>query len=197
MFTKKEKNIILEIAKNAIKEAVLNSKIIKKDELIKEYPFLKEKGAVFVTINEHKSLRGCIGSIIAHRTLIDDIIANAKAAALNDPRFEPIRRDELENLEIEVSILTPPTLLEYSDINDLKSKVRVGVDGIIINYNGHQATYLPSVWEQISNFEEFFSSLCMKAGLSPNCLELHPTIYRYQAIKIKDGSWEHLAPFIE
>lgn len=187
MFTKKQKDIILQIAKSAVKEAVLNSKIIDKNNLLKTYPWLKNKGAVFVTINEYNNLRGCIGSIIAHQSLIDDIIKNAKSAALNDPRFKPISANELNKLEIEVSILTPPQLLEYSNIEDLRKKVRVGVDGIIINYNGYQATYLPSVWEQINSFDEFFSTLCIKAGLSANCLTLHPTIYRYEAIKIKDN----------
>jgi len=186
MFTKEQKNIVLKIAKDAIKEAVLNKKIIDKESLIKKNPWLLDKGAVFITINEFNQLRGCIGSIIAHQSLIDDIIKNAKSAALNDPRFKPISEDELNNLEIEVSILTPPKELPYSNIADLKSKIRVGVDGVIINYNGYQATYLPSVWEQISSFEEFFGSLCLKAGLSANCLSLHPTVYTYEAIKIKD-----------
>ena len=186
MFSKEQKKVILQIAKDAIKEAILNQKIIDKDELLKKYPWLKEKGAVFVTINEFGALRGCIGSIIAHQSLLDDIISNAKSAALNDPRFKPISKEELDNLEIEVSILTPPKLLEYKDIEDLHKKIRPGVDGVIINLNGHQATYLPSVWEQVRSFEEFFGSLCLKAGLSANCLNYHPTIYTYEAIKIKD-----------
>ncbi len=186
MFTNKQKDIILKIAKDAIKEAILNVKIIDRDSLIASNPWLKENGAVFVTINEFNALRGCIGSIIAHRSLIDDIIYNAKAAALNDPRFKPITKDELSNLEVEVSILTPPKHLSYSNIDDLKNKIRVGVDGVIINLNSHQATYLPSVWEQVRGFDDFFSSLCVKAGLHPNCLEQHPTIYTYQAIKIED-----------
>ena len=186
MFTKEQKRVILQIAKDAIKEAILKQKFIDKEELLKKYPWLKSKGAVFVTINEFNRLRGCIGSIIAHQSLLDDIISNAKSAALNDPRFRPITKDELKNLQIEVSILTPPKLLKYSDIADLKRKIRPGVDGVIINLKGYQATYLPSVWEQIGTFEEFFGSLCMKAGLKANCLEYHPTIYTYEAIKIKD-----------
>ncbi len=189
MFSKEQKNIILQIAKDAIKEAILNKKIINKDKLIASHPWLKEKGAVFVTINEFNALRGCIGSIIAHRSLIDDIIENAKAAALNDPRFKPISKEELDNLEVEVSILTPPKLLPYKDIDDLRAKIRPGIDGVILSLNGHQATYLPSVWEQVRNFDEFFSSLCVKAGLHPRCLEQHPTIYTYEAIKVKDEKW--------
>ncbi len=185
MFTNRQKSVILEIAKNAIREAVLNRKIIDRDRLLQQHPWLKEKGAVFVTINEFNSLRGCIGSIIAHQSLIDDIIHNAKSAALHDPRFRPVGRSELNKLEVEVSILTEPKPLLYSDIEDLRNKIKYGVHGVILQYNGYQATYLPSVWEQISTFDEFFSSLCMKAGMSPDCLRLHPNIFVYEAIKVK------------
>ena len=185
MYSNEQKNIILKIAKDAIKEAVLNKQIIDKEALIQNYPWLKAKGAVFVTINEFNSLRGCIGSIIAHQSLIDDIIQNAKSAALNDPRFKPVSKEELDNLEVEVSILTEPKPLPYDNIDDLRSKIKPGIHGVILQYNEYQATYLPSVWEQISSFDEFFGSLCMKAGMSPNCLTLHPNIYVYEAIKVK------------
>ncbi len=186
MYTKEQKKLILDIAKAAIKEAVLKKPVIKKEEIIKNNPWLLEKGAVFVTINEFNQLRGCIGSIIAHQSLIDDIIHNAKAAALNDPRFTPVTPQELDKLEIEVSILTPPKPLPYSNVEDLRQKIKPGIHGVILHYNGYQATYLPSVWEQIPNFDLFFSSLCQKAGMMPNCLSLHPQIYVYEAIKIKD-----------
>ena len=185
MFTKEQKDIILQIAKEAIKDAVLNRDTIPKNELLQKYPWLKDERAVFVTINEFNNLRGCIGSIVAHRSLIDDIIHNAKSAALNDPRFKPVNKNELDNLEVEVSILTEPKPLPYTTIEDLKSKIKPNIHGVILEHNGHQATYLPSVWEQVSTFEDFFLSLCMKAGLNINCLELHPNIFVYEAIKVK------------
>jgi AmmeMemoRadiSam system protein A len=188
MFTKEQKRVILQIAKEAVKEAVLKRDSIDKESLLKSYLFLQERGAVFVTINEFNNLRGCIGSIVAHKSLLDDIVANAKMAALNDPRFNPISPSELDNLDIEVSILTPPKLLEYRDILDLKAKIREGIDGVILKYNNHQATYLPSVWEQLPTFESFFTSLCQKASLSGNCLDFHPQIYTYEAIKIDEES---------
>jgi len=188
MLTKESKKIILQIAKDAIKEAVLKKNIINKEELLKKYPWLNKKGAVFVTINKQNSLRGCIGSIIAHQSLLDDIIQNAKSASLNDPRFKPISKDELEHLDIEVSVLTPPKELKYKDILDLKAKIKIGVDGVILRYKNHQATYLPSVWEQLPSFELFFTHLCQKANLMGNCLEYHPVIYTYQAIKIDKKS---------
>lgn len=178
--------ILLKIAKESIQEAVTGEKIINKNKLIEKFPWLQEKGAVFVTINKEHHLRGCIGSIIAHRTLLEDLIENAKSAALRDPRFKPLQREELQDIEIEISILTPPKELPYKDSADLKQKIKKGRDGVIISYNGYQATYLPSVWEQLDSFERFFTTLCQKAGLPSNCLDLHPTIYTYRAIKIKE-----------
>ena len=178
--------LLLKIARESIEEAVTGQRIIDREKLLKEHPWLREKGAVFVTLNKEHHLRGCIGSIIAHRTLLDDLIDNAKAAALKDPRFKPLQNEELKDIEIEISLLTPPKELYYTNIQDLKQKIRKGRDGVIINYNGYQATYLPSVWEQLDSFESFFMTLCQKAGLPGNCLELHPTIYTYEAIKIKE-----------
>jgi AmmeMemoRadiSam system protein A len=163
MLSNSQKKVILQLAKDAIKEAVLKEKIVNKDYYLKNYPWLKKKGAVFVTINEFNNLRGCIGSIIAHQSLFEDIVKNAKAAALNDPRFRPVSKEELNNLEIEVSLLSEPKLLKYKDISDLKSKIRVGVDGVILNLNGYQATYLPSVWEQLPSFELFFKLFMPKS----------------------------------
>jgi len=184
MFGKKEKLIILNLAIMALKDAVLSRESIDKNRLLKQYPWLKQKGAVFVTVNKQNNLRGCIGSIVAYQSLLDDIIQNAKSAALNDPRFKPITPNELDALDIEVSLLTNPEPLAYSDIEDLKKKIKPNIDGVILNYRGNRATYLPSVWEQLPDFDIFFGSLCQKAGFASNCLHYHPQIFTYQAIKI-------------
>ncbi len=179
-------DILIDIARKAIAEKLYGKKMLDREGLIERYPELKEKRAVFVTLNKRKELRGCIGSIIAHRALVDDIVENARAAAFGDPRFVPLRPDEYENIEIEISILTPPQELVYTDIDDLRKKIRKGVDGVILNVNGRQATYLPSVWEQLPDFDIFFSTLCQKAGLPGSCLQMHPVIYVYQAQKIHE-----------
>jgi len=88
-----EKKILVEIARKAIAEKLEGKRLIEREELTEKYPELREKRAVFVTLNESGQLRGCIGSIIAHRPLIDDLIENAKAAAFGDPRFVPLRPD--------------------------------------------------------------------------------------------------------
>jgi len=179
-----DKHILVEIARDAILEELTGIHRIDREDLIIRYPWLGEEGAVFVTLNEHHQLRGCIGSIIAHQPLIDDLIANARSAAFGDPRFVPLRPEEWESIEIEVSLLSPPVEVHYTDTEDLRRIIRPGVDGVILRLDGHQATYLPSVWEQLPEFESFFATLCQKAGLPGNCLASHPQIWRYQAEKI-------------
>ncbi len=181
-----DRSILIDIARNAIIEQFTGQRRIDREALVRAHPWLEEKGAVFVTLNEHHQLRGCIGSIIAHEPLIDDLVRNAKAAAFSDPRFSPLRPEELENIEIEISLLTPPQRVDYTDVADLRRIIRPGIDGVILRLDGHQATYLPSVWEQLPDLDRFFSTLCQKAGLPGNCLEAHPEIFRYQAEKIEE-----------
>lgn len=124
-------------------------------------------GACFVTLEKEGDLRGCIGSIIAHRPLIEDLIKNAQSAAFSDPRFQPLREDEFENLSIDVSLLSEPEKMEFEDEVDLLSQIRPFIDGIIIKERDHQAVYLPSVWEQLPDKVMFLDSLKIKAGLLP------------------------------
>ncbi len=181
-----DKHILIRIAKDAIMEELTGLSLVNREELLSSNPWLGEIGAVFVTLNKRGRLRGCIGSITAHRDLIDDVIVNAKAAAFSDPRFSPLTIEELEELEIEISLLTSPQPLPYRDSDDLRAKIRPGVDGVILRLGGYQATYLPSVWEQLPDFDQFFGTLCQKAGLPFGCLAEHPEILIYQAEKITE-----------
>ncbi|WP_200762759.1 AmmeMemoRadiSam system protein A [Nitrosophilus alvini] len=187
------KRTLLNIARVAIKEEFMGHKELNEgviERLTKMFPELLEKRATFVTINEQGSLRGCIGSIIPYRTLLEDVIENAKAAAFHDPRFAPLSRDEFEKINIEISILTVPEILPYSDKEDLRKKIRPGIDGVILKYNGYQATFLPQVWEDLNDFDQFFAHLCMKAGLGPDCLDLHPEILTYQVEKFSEEDFK-------
>lgn len=177
--------IILQIAKEAINHKLTGAPIISKDEISKQYPKILEEQATFVTLNLDGRLRGCIGSLVAHRPLYDDLVHNAQSAAFGDPRFPPVSLEEFQYLDIEVSLLTPAVLLPYEDIADLRSKVIPNKHGIILKHGGYQATFLPQVWDQLPSFELFFEHLCNKAGLSGNCLEQHPQIYTYEVIKVK------------
>ena len=156
------------------------------EALLREYPELAEQRATFVTLTINGQLRGCIGSILPRRALIDDVIENARAAAFKDPRFPPLSAEEFPRVAIEVSLLTLPRPLPYEDVADLRRKLRPGVDGVIIRFDGRQATFLPSVWEQLPDFDRFFEHLCLKANLPADCPRLHPDVYVYQAEKIAE-----------
>lgn len=177
-------NILLEVAKKAIADELDGTQSIDKEDILTQYPELEEHRATFVTLNERGALRGCIGSLVPYRSLLDDLIANAKAAAFSDPRFPPLSPSEFDEIELEISLLSVPEPLEYSSVEDLRSKIKTGEDGIILRLDGYQATFLPQVWEQLPSFELFFSHLCQKAGLGGNCLREHPEIHHYRVQKI-------------
>jgi AmmeMemoRadiSam system protein A len=146
----------------------------------------KERLGTFVTITTDGNLRGCIGHIIPRETLIEGIRENAINAAFRDPRFPPLTRDEFDHIEIEVSILTAPQGLSYTDAQDLLKKLRPGVDGVIIKKGFHEATFLPQVWDQLPEKEEFLSHLCVKAELSYDTWrkeKLQVSTYQVQAFE--------------
>lgn len=181
-------DIVIALAKAAILVALNQPEDFDLENALKTYPVLEENGAAFVTINKEPNaqLRGCIGSLQAYRPLYKDIIMNAQAAALRDPRFLPLSIEELNEITIEVSILSEPKPLHYDDINDLKSKIVPFEDGVVLKLHDRQATYLPQVWEQLPKFDDFFSSLCMKANLNSDCLSQHPEISTYRVQKYKE-----------
>lgn len=179
--------VLLRIAKNAIFFKFDQSYVYDENKLLEAYPFLNERAATFVTLEHDHHLRGCIGSVIAHRTLYEDVVKNAVAAAFEDPRFHPLNEKELSHISIEVSLLSEPELLEYDDFRDLLLKVEPFIDGIIFQHKGHHATFLPQVWEQLRSPKEFLEHLCVKAGLSPSVYDEHPVIYRYRVEAIKEN----------
>ena len=178
--------ILLRIAKSAILNKFDKKDNFNKDELLDKYPFLGRDGAAFVTLKYEHQLRGCIGSIVAHRKLLDDVIYNAEAAAFSDPRFNPLSSDELSHLNLEVSVLSEPKILEYDDFDDLVKKLRPNIDGLILQHGSYQGTFLPQVWEQLPTSKEFLEHLSMKAGSNPSIYKQHPTIYTYQVDAIEE-----------
>ncbi|MDQ1338417.1 MAG: uncharacterized protein QG617_1384 [Campylobacterota bacterium] len=187
-------SVLLRIAKNSILCEFSSSYNFDKNKLLESYPFLKKQGASFVTLKYDDHLRGCIGSIVAHRSLLNDVAANAVSAAFNDPRFHQLHENELSHISVEVSVLSEPTLLEYEDFDDLLKKVVPDIDGLILKHNGHQGTFLPQVWEQLPSVKEFLGHLSMKAGLNPSVYAEHPTIYRYRVEAI-EGKFDEILPF--
>lgn len=176
---------ILNLARSAIEAHLLDKELPSKAELIEQFPEFAKNKATFTTLKIDGKLRGCVGSLNPYRNLYDDIVSNSLLAAFKDTRFTPLTIQEFENIEIEVSILAKPEKVEYEDIKDLKTKIEVGVDGVIIQKKEKSATFLPQVWEELKDFDSFFINLCAKAGFKGNCLKFNPDIYKYKVEKIK------------
>ena len=132
---------------------------------------LNDRRGTFVTLKMDNQLRGCIGTLSATDTIVNSIKDNAVNAAFRDFRFSPLTARELDRVEIEVSILTEPQVLEYQDSDDLVARLKPHVDGVIIRKGATSATFLPQVWEQLPRPEDFLNHLCLKAGLSSSAWE--------------------------
>lgn len=128
-------------------------------------PWLDQLAATFVTIEQRGDLRGCIGSIEPDRPLFEDVTRNARAAAFRDPRFPPLRLDELETIELEVSLLSMLSPMPVGSEQELHRKLVPGVHGVLLRLGHRQATFLPSVWDQLPTPEQFLSHLKRKGGI--------------------------------
>jgi AmmeMemoRadiSam system protein A len=174
---------LLELARQAI-ESYLDNEEIEVPELLKKKN--SEKQACFVTLTLNGQLRGCIGTLYPRQELWKDVKENAINAAFNDPRFYPLKREELGKIKIEISILSIPERLEFKDPEELLRKINNKM-GIILRKGHYTSTYLPQVWEQLTKKEEFLESLCIKAGLKKNeWKEQGIEVYTYAAKKISE-----------
>ena len=145
----------------------------------------EEAGAAFVTLELDGNLRGCIGSIIAHRSLIKDIMENAHSAAFRDPRFNPLTREEFDRVKISVSLLSQPERILFESEEDLLTKITPFEDGLIIRDGNYQAVYLPVVWEQLPDKQDFLNSLKQKAGLTPDYFSKEFQAFKFKSLSIK------------
>jgi uncharacterized protein len=162
--TDSEKQILLQRAREAMEYGVTGRTLPILDQNLLS-PNLIEYGSSFVTLTLHSELRGCIGSLEAHQPLVEDVREHAIAAALQDPRFPPVQPAELDSIHLEISRLTAPQPLEYSSANELIKKLRPYVDGVILQNGRRRATFLPQVWEKISDPGQFLERLCQKMGM--------------------------------
>ncbi len=175
-YTKEEEQYMKSVARNAVEQFVLTGRAYDGDYNLSEDDYimfpdnvsdipkkLNERRACFVTIRKNGELRGCIGTIIPHNTLYNSIIENAISAAVRDPRFPPVTKDELKDLSYEVTVLSEPKEIKYKNIKDLLNQIKN--KGVIIKKSFYTAVYLPQVWEHFNTPEDFLSSLCRKAGL--------------------------------
>ena len=188
--TPEEQKILLRLARESVERAVKGEELPPLD-LAALPPRLREEGSSFVTLTLHGKLRGCIGSLEPYESLAEDVREHAAGAALKDPRFPPVSEDELSGLEIEISRLTRPIPLEYRDANDLLSRLRPHVDGVILRADAHhRATFLPQVWEKIPDPAEFLDNLCYKMGLEPDLWRrAHFEVLTYQVEEFHEGAF--------
>jgi AmmeMemoRadiSam system protein A len=137
--------------------------------------------ACFVTLKRRGlGLRGCIGMFASRYPLYSNVMDRAIAAATQDPRFPPVPYNELEDIKIEISVLTPPERLHFSSPPDLLQKLKPLRDGVIMTTPYGSSTFLPQVWEQLPDKEDFLSRLCMKHGAPANYWRIE-----YQNIQVQ------------
>jgi len=178
--TSDEKKILLRLARQALECGVRGQPLPPLDKASLT-PVLKNEGASFVTLTRGSDLRGCIGALEAYQPLAEDVREHAVAAAMEDYRFPQVQEDELAGIAIEISRLTAPVPLEYTDPDDLLSKLRPNVDGVILRDGFRRATFLPQVWEKIPDKAAFLANLCYKMGASPDSWrKKHLDVFVYQ-----------------
>lgn len=157
--------LLLRLAKNSIEQAGLPSTEALQDKL--QPHGLLQPGACFVTLNKAGQLRGCIGSLQASRPLAEDVVYNAFSAAFKDPRFSPLQSHETEQLELEISVLSAPQAIAGCDSQAaLLAQLRPFEDGLILSDGYKRATFLPSVWEQLPDKQQFVAHLLRKGGMN-------------------------------
>lgn len=125
-------------------------------------------GASFVTLKTQGRLRGCVGNLHPQGSLAESVHHNAYAAAFHDPRFAPLTAEELDALEVSISVLSALTPIESTDETRLLETLRPGVDGLLIRRGPNQATFLPQVWSQMPDARAFLTALKRKARLAPD-----------------------------
>ena len=180
--------ILLPIARAAISQKLGETYPANEDS-----GWLQEHRACFITLTQHGQLRGCIGTLEAHRSLLTDVKANALAAAFHDPRFAPLTKSELDYTEVEVSLLSIMQDMVFANEQDALEQLRPQVDGIVFEYGRYRSTFLPQVWEQLPDPVEFIAHLKHKAGLHPRFWDDGVRLYRYTVSKWKESDLERLS----
>ncbi|HJQ62353.1 MAG TPA: AmmeMemoRadiSam system protein A [Burkholderiales bacterium] len=157
-------------------------------------PWLREPGACFITLMHEARLRGCIGTLQAHRALSEDVKANAIAAAFRDPRFKPLVADEFDAVEVEISLLSMLEPLQAGDESEVLQQLRPGIDGVIFQYGHHKSTFLPQVWRDFADAADFMAHLKYKAGLPPDFWDPEVRLSRYTVTKWRESELRALTP---
>jgi len=188
--TKVEGETLLQVAQQSIQSGLDNGKPL----LVEPRDYaeaLRPIRATFVTLEIEKNLRGCLGTLSAKHPLVSDVAYHAYAAAFSDPRFPGLLCSEFPRLEIHISILGKPEPMFFESEADLIRQLRPGVDGLILSDGPYRGTFLPSVWESLTEPREFFRHLKQKAGLSPNHWSKTLQVERYTVESISMNN-EHI-----
>jgi len=177
-FTPKQKDELLDYARQVLLAIVTKGTLFEEESPDANY---LESAGVFVSLHKGKDLRGCIGFLEPIASIWDAITENTIAAATKDFRFSPVSEDELDEIKIEISILTKPKACRLDEIE-------IGKSGVVLEAGRHKATYLPQVWESLPGKEQFFGTLCEKAGLENHCWQDAKTrFYKYEAIVFSES----------
>lgn len=185
--TEEDKKFLLKLARDSIRHYLSKGSLLEIGPGEVPSKQLIEEGACFVTLHKNKELRGCIGTLEAHRSLFMDVIDNAVASAVGDPRFPALSLPELEHVKIGISVLTEPKPLPVKSPEDLLQKLMPNKHGLILEHGVAKATFLPVVWEQLPEKENFLQHLSMKAGLPADGWKNPQTkFYVYEAIEFSE-----------
>ena len=176
----KNKKFLLNLAKKAI-ESKIKDVELNVGDVPKE---LQEIGCCFITLNKDNNLRGCIGHLEAFEPLYQSVIHNALGAAFEDPRFPALSAEELKDVKIEISVLSPSKKVSFSSEEDLLNKLS-SKEGVILKKGDFHSTFLPQVWEDLPDKKEFLENLSMKAGLPPDAWK-SADIFVYSVLKFEE-----------
>ncbi|MEM7586574.1 MAG: AmmeMemoRadiSam system protein A [Acidobacteriota bacterium] len=180
--------VLLRIARSHLQRTLASLDPEPEDILSNAEPWLLEDGAVFITLRKRGELRGCVGSLIARRPLIEDVRENVVAAAQRDPRFLPVEASELDALTIEVTLLSQLEPMEVVDETDALAQLRPHQDGIVLTFGSRRSTFLPQVWDSLPTPGTFLAELKRKAGLSPTFWHEDLRLQRYHVDKWSESS---------
>lgn len=183
MLTDTERETLLEIARHSVAFGLQHGEAA--PVTVADYsPALQEIKATFVTLKIDHELRGCIGTLEAHRPLVEDVAENAYAAAFRDPRFPKLTPNEYRQLHYHISILSTPEPMHFTNEQDLLTQLRPGVDGLVLEDGYYRGTFLPQVWESLPAPEEFLRHLKRKAGMSSDYWSKTMKVQRYTVEEI-------------
>ena len=189
MKTINQGEILLPIARSSISAVLISDTQVQEHEAVEDAAWLQKQGACFVTLNQKGQLRGCIGTLEAHRSLLEDVKSNARSAAFHDPRFSPLTSEELKYTEIEVSLLSPMQALNFSNEQEALKQLQPGIDGLVFEFGRYRSTFLPQVWQQLPATTDFMAHLKQKAGVNPDFWSDEIKLSRYTVSKWKESDF--------